>query len=730
MLKFGWCLCGMALVASAAERPLIFPQPQKMTVSGTNLALDERVPILIPANARPADLALARALVAELSDRYGLALRMERVSALPKGPFILMGTAANPLVRQYRAASPPSKAEAYILRTSAQAAVVAGHDDAGAFYGMQSLRQLIVKAGSGALVRGVEVEDWPHLPFRAIRLYLPGHENIAFFKRFLRDFMALYKFNKVVMELNASMRLDRHPEINAGWIDFAKDLYYTQRYSPQGPRNTSQNSTHHDTADGEILEKDEVADLVRYARAQHIEVIPEIPSFTHSYYLLSRHKQFGAITGAEWPDTYCPSDPDIYKLVFDVIDELVEVIKPKMVHIGHDEMFFPVELCRCCQTRDTSLLFADDVRKLHGHLTAKGIQVAMWGDHLIESVRGAGRRPYKSKSGWEYHMPGALTPQQVKDLIPKDILIFNWFWHDARAAEGRGEPNDIKLQDFGFRQVHANFMYNIQNYARRTARPSVIGGAPSSWAATNEYTFGKDLMLDFLGTANLMWSTHWPAEEPLTKIVQAMLPEVRRRLGGKALPSEDGDAAVPIDISRAAVRTEFGLSAVVVGVSGEARSSAAIPVGEDVSSIIFLHASAKPAANDMSYRYIHNFPDTADLLGWYDVVYEDGFVETVPVRFGWNILPLTWGKQSDVVAKGNAKELDYAYAANAVSVGDATLFSYEWVNPRFGKVVKEVKLHGTSGFKDTRGKVTPDNAIVLAGVSVVKKRIPPPAEER
>ena len=45
----------------------------------------------------------------------------------------------------------------------------------------------------------------------------------------------------------------------------------------------------------------------------------------------------------------------------------------------------------------------------------------------------------------------------------------------------------------------------------------------------------------------------------------------------------------------------------------------------------------------MSYRYIHNFPDTADLLGWYEVIYQDGFVETVPVRFGWNILPLTWG---------------------------------------------------------------------------------------
>ena len=96
-------------------------------------------------------------------------------------------------------------------------------------------------------------------------------------------------------------------------------------------------------------------------------------------------------------------------------------------------------------------------------------------------------------------MPGALTPEQVAKLIPKDIVIANWFWHDHRAKEGRGEPNDIKLSEWGFRQVHANFTPAIQNYARRTARKGVLGGAPSSWAATNEYTFGKDLMHDFSG---------------------------------------------------------------------------------------------------------------------------------------------------------------------------------------------------------------------------------------
>ena len=86
------------------------------------------------------------------------------------------------------------------------------------------------------------------------------------------------------------------------------------------------------------------------------------------------------------------------------------------------------------------------------------------------------------------------------------------------------------------------------------------------------------------------------------------------------------------------------------------------------------------------------------------------------------------GKQSDVVAKGNARELSYAYAADAVACGESTLFAYEWVNPRFGKAVKEVRLHGTSGYINTQGKPTPDNAIVLAGISVVKKRPAPPMQ--
>lgn len=63
---------------------------------------------------------------------------------------------------------------------------------------------------------------------------------------------------------------------------------------------------------------------------------PELPSFTHSYYLLSAHPELSEVPGELWPDTYCPSNPESYKLLFDVYDEYIDLLKPRLVHAGHD----------------------------------------------------------------------------------------------------------------------------------------------------------------------------------------------------------------------------------------------------------------------------------------------------------------------------------------------------------------------------------------------------------
>ena len=737
---------------------MILPVPREVTKRDGRLKVDESVIILVPELASSSDLFLASFLSAEMASQYGMALRIRRTTAIPKTErFFLMGDASNPLVRQYREArglhvsSGSAQPEGYALDATEQSVAILGNDNPGAFYGLQTLRRILEKSDDGLSVPAQRIVDWPHQPFRGIYIFLPGRRHIPYFKRFVREVMAPCKLNRLIIETDAGMQFDRHPELNAGWIDFTRDMKYTRRGRSTGPHEQFQDSGNMVFTDGGVLEKEEVAELVQYARQHYVDVIPEISTLTHSYYLLTRHRELAEIQAAEWPDTYCPSEPATYNLAFEVMDEYLEVMKPRMVHIGHDEWRMPWGICPRCKGKDPTVLFAEDVNKNYSFLRERNVEVAMWGDHLIERVRGKVLQDARSPEGYQYQTPGALSPQQVRDLIPKDILIFNWFWDNKE--EGSGEENDAELEDFGFHQVYGNMTPEIQDYERRSRRKSVLGGAPSSWAETTEFNFGKDMMYDILGCANLTWSPHPLDPKQISEAVQKALPDFRRRVSMELWPSAD-DPVEAIDISThlkapagknnppgfdfaslcsgiiRAGALEFNLAdsdknggknAIVVA-TGEKRSesgTATIPLGEDVSSIIFLHACSVAAQNSMAFFETWNEDDTADLLGFYHFVYEDGLVEAAPIRYGVNILEAGWGK--------NHEPRNVAWQAELVDCGKnagerMTFFAFEWINPRFGKSVKEIRLAGISGFKDYRDKAIAGNAIGLLAVSVVRKR--------
>jgi hypothetical protein len=761
-------------IKAIAKDPLIFPIPQQLEVTDGFFIMDETVSIILPRNANEKDISLARFLIRDLSDKYGISLKTEKCTDIPKNKkVVIMGTFENPLIKKYgndsnlNITKKNPGTEGYVLQVSENKIVVAGYDDQGAFFGLQSLRQLM-QAGNGKKIQEVKVRDWPNMPFRAIRLYVPGPENIPFFKRFIRDFMALYKFNKVIIEFNC-MRLDKHPEVNAGWIDFAKYMQYSRSNETEGLHGEMKNSSHYDAGDGFIIEKNDVADIVKYANENFIEVIPEIPSLTHAYYLLTRHRDLAEYPGDKWPDTYCPSNPGSYKLLFDIYDEYINVIHPKMIQIGHDEWWgAPLGSCPLCREKDYSDLFAGDINKIHNYLAGKGIKIAMWGDFLLESVRGKGPVERTSSTGVKYKTPGGLRPSVVKNSIPKDILIDNWFWTD--------EEKEMELQKFGFKQLFGNLEPNISNWDNRIKKIDVIGGAPSSWAATNEFNFGKDLLSDFLGSANLLWSSHTIQQKDLPKFVWELIPFIRSGLSGKRNPSEDGDTLQPINISpwfncdTKSNAFNINLSTMKFGEvnnrsrlfnladSASASKNRAIAVSsegveknlfpnevkeilidEDVSSLLFLQACALPAGNQKAYFNIPDNFDASDLLGWYEIVYEDGFKEIVPIQYGVNILewnPL--GQSSLNINEGEtgSAQKTYCYQADPINCSSdknnpIVFYAFEWVNKRFGKKIKEINLHGSVNYQALQTEYSKpvtqpmrSNAILLAGISKVKKREP------
>ncbi|GAH62246.1 unnamed protein product, partial [marine sediment metagenome] len=94
-----------------------------------------------------------------------------------------------------------------------------------------------------------------------------------------------------------------------------------------------------------------------------------------------------------------------------------------------------------------------------------------------------------------------------------------------------------------------------------------------------------------------------------------------------------------------------------------------------------------------------------------------GLVTTVPIRYGVNILE--WDAYGNKCLYG----ADAVDCAKAGSARPMSLYAFEWINPRFGRKIEEINLKGSSGFKGLRDKIIKDNAIVVAAISVVEKRV-------
>ena len=150
LVLFGvFCLAPDTLIY-AQEKLLIFPLPQETEIFDGFFTLSESTSILIPDNASENDLALAGMLVREMSDKYGLALNITTAGVIPDSEnVIIMGSIDNPLVKEsclnsntVVTADSPGK-EGYVLLVKENRILVAGWDEQGAFYGLQSLRQLM-----------------------------------------------------------------------------------------------------------------------------------------------------------------------------------------------------------------------------------------------------------------------------------------------------------------------------------------------------------------------------------------------------------------------------------------------------------------------------------------------------------------------------------------------------------------------------------------------------------
>ncbi|KIS43227.1 beta-N-acetylhexosaminidase [Kosakonia radicincitans] len=169
---------------------------------------------------------------------------------------------------------------AYQLHIRANEAVITGFDQAGVFYGLQSLLSLIPSSGEQKIAR-LEAKDAPRFDYRGIQLDVGRnfHSKDAVLR--LLDQMSAYKLNKFHFHLTDDegwrIEIPGLPELTDIGSKRCHDLSEKTCLLPQlgsGPDSNNNGSGHFSRTD--------YIDILKYAKARQIEVIPEIDMPAHA----------------------------------------------------------------------------------------------------------------------------------------------------------------------------------------------------------------------------------------------------------------------------------------------------------------------------------------------------------------------------------------------------------------------------------------------------------------
>lgn len=224
--------------------------------------------------------------------------------------------------------------------------------------------------------------------------------------------------------------------------------------------------------------KKELLDVANYARSKGMKFIPQVELLTHQ-------EVFFQNTHPEWmfnSSTYDPRHPKLYETVFSVLDELIDLIHPEAIHIGHDELVGWV-LRKSIIEKHIGLrdgeqmlpaeLFLKDVMLIHDHLAKKGVVTWMWGDMLISPDE------FPQMSPFELHGAARGYGKSLRDKLPRDIVICDWHYFDGQIDFSSIET----LSREGFVVLGTTWRKpeTIQNFSKYAASHGAAGMVASTW---------------------------------------------------------------------------------------------------------------------------------------------------------------------------------------------------------------------------------------------------------
>jgi hexosaminidase len=308
-------LFGLA-VPLAAECGVI-PVPARIISGDGSFAVDASTQLWVPPGDRGA--AEAARYLAELWNRTnGIAVTV--AAGAPRGPSIDFSR---------RGGFGP---EGYAIEVTPQRINVSASSAAGLYYGAITLWQLLPPGGRTGEIPAQTIHDAPAYRWRGLMLDSARHFQSPAFVRSMIDWMAWHKLNVLHWHLTDDqgwrLEIRKYPRLTSvgAW-----------RIDPDGTRY------------GGFYTQDEVRDIVRFAAAHHVAIVPEIDMPGHATAAIAAYPHLGSappLAGAQPPavsanwgilDHLFNLQPQTFVFLDDVLSEVMQLFPGRYVHIGGDE---------------------------------------------------------------------------------------------------------------------------------------------------------------------------------------------------------------------------------------------------------------------------------------------------------------------------------------------------------------------------------------------------------
>lgn len=251
--------------------------------------------------------------------------------------------------------------EGYILNVSAQKIVLKARNPVGVFRGIETLRQLApVKIESSAAdmysisIPAVSIRDYPAYDYRGLHLDVARHFfSKEYVKKFI-DRMSLYKFNKFHFHLTDDqgwrIEIKKYPLLtqNGAWREFNdQDSVCIERARETGNPDYLIDTAHIQILNGKtyyggFYSQEDMKELVAYAAARHIDVIPEIDMPGHMNIAVQNYP-FLVCGDTKWEKgnfsvPLCPCNEQTFEFAENVYKEIFSIFPYQYVHLGADEV--------------------------------------------------------------------------------------------------------------------------------------------------------------------------------------------------------------------------------------------------------------------------------------------------------------------------------------------------------------------------------------------------------